>query len=49
MVAPDIIDDFYHFSKENLFKLIMNSGTIGEIKTLKGKIVTINGGLVGSL
>lgn len=37
MVAPDIIDDFYHFSKENLFKLIMNSGTIGEIKTLKGK------------
>lgn len=46
MVASDMIGDFSEFSKDNLFKAIMNKAPIGKISNPQGEeIFTINGGV----
>jgi len=47
MVSSDIIGNFQDFSKESLFKAIMNTEAIGLIKNpVDEEIVKINGGIV---
>jgi muramoyltetrapeptide carboxypeptidase len=46
MVSSDMIGNFSDFSRDNLFKVIMNNESIGEIRNPKGEeIITINGGI----
>ena len=46
MVSSDMIGDFSDFSKDKLFRVIMNNESIGEIRNPKGEeIITINGGI----
>lgn len=47
MVTSDMIGDFSDFSKDNLFRAIMNTEPIGKISNPEGEeIITINGGVV---
>ncbi|MBU5437032.1 LD-carboxypeptidase [Tissierella sp. MSJ-40] len=46
MVSSDMIGDFSDFSRDNLFKVIMNNESIGEICNPEGEeIISINGGI----
>lgn len=46
MVASDMIGDFSDFSKDNLFRAIMNTEPMGKISNPEGEeITTINGGI----
>lgn len=46
MLSSDMIKDFSEFSKDNLFKVIMDPEPLGEISNPVGEeIVTINGGI----
>lgn len=46
MLSSDMIKDFSEFSKDNLFRAIMNPEQLGKISNPQGEeIVTINGGI----
>ncbi|WP_353096169.1 LD-carboxypeptidase [Tissierella praeacuta] len=46
MVVSDMIDNFSDFSKDNLFRAIMNTEPMGKISNPEGEeIITINGGI----